>query len=920
MKKYLFLLLLIFLQSFNSFAQSKPEKQLNPAEIKLALKKMQVLGSVLYVAAHPDDENTRLLGYFANEGYRTGYLSITRGDGGQNLIGKEVREQLGIIRTQELLAARRTDGAEQFFTRANDFGFSKTSTETLQVWDSVQVLADVVWAIRKFRPDIMITRFPKTSEAGHGHHSSSAILAEVAFGIAGDKNVFPEQLQFVEVWQPKRIFWNNWRPLRPTFAPNDPKKTMEELTKGLIPIDLGKFNVLLGKDYGEIAAESRSQHKSQGFGVATVRGQRMEYLEDLTPNPFMEINKVTQPKSQLIPIDEKGIPTTLPKLTEEVKPLTGKMISVEPLKLNHPFDYLNTSWVRNIKGKKYASEWCPLENGKKIDKTLANILDDFEIENPENSVPLLLELYAEMQKLPVSHWKTQKIKELQSIILNCAGVWSEAFAKNYSTVAGDSLEITTNIIKRSNSVKVVVYQMQLIGEGRYHDDVMLPIPMILSGKPIAIDLKENVLQENKGKFLISKLVPISQPYWLIEPEKKGMFTVNNLQVIGEPENTPRLKMAFSIKINDVDFTIFQPVLHKWTDEIDGEKYRRLEITPPATVNFAQSAYVVNNGKPEKIAVTVQAQKANIKGKLRLVFDNQALTSSNEFDIDLKTKDKIQTFEFEVSPKTVAADFSPQSVNVKAVLTIDSVEYDNSLVRIDYKHIPIQTLFPKATAKVLLMNVQTKVKKVGYIEGAGDAIPDALKELGCEVHNITESWFVENLLQDEKTKPEVIVFGIRAYNTNDLLKKYQDKILKYVEDGGTVIVQYNTANQLTELVTPNFAPFPITLSRDRVTEEDAEMRMLKPEHSIFNSPNKITQEDFKGWVQERGLYFPNKWDANYEALLSCNDKGEPAKDGSLLVAKYGKGYYVYTGLSFFRELPAGVIGAYRLFANLVSVGK
>lgn len=875
MKKYLFLFLLLFLQSFNSFAQSKPEKQLNPAEIKLALKKMQVLGSVLYVAAHPDDENTRLLGYFANEGYRTGYLSITRGDGGQNLIGKEVREQLGIIRTQELLAARRTDGAEQFFTRANDFGFSKTSTETLQVWDSVQVLADVVWAIRKFRPDIMITRFPKTSEAGHGHHSSSAILAEVAFGIAGDKNVFPEQLAFVEVWQPKRIFWNNWRPLRPTFAPNDPKKSMEELTKGLIPIDLGKFNVLLGKDYGEIAAESRSQHKSQGFGVAAVRGQRIEYLEDLTPSKS-DKDKITL-------------------FSDLLKGNNAIFLDMGNTKTN-------------------------------IGKLIAEANKKFEIETPESILPILLQAYKEIknENTQNNYWLNQKTKELQNIILNCVGVWSEAFAKNYSTVAGDSLEITTNIIKRSSSVKVVVYQMQLIGEGRYHDDVMLPIPMILSDKPIAIDLKENVLQENKGKFLISKLVPISQPYWLIDPGKKGMFTVDNQQVIGLPENTPRLKMAFSIKINDVDFTIFQPVLHKWTDDIDGEKYRRLEITPPATVNFAQSAYVVNNGvnnqKAEKIAVTVQAQKANIKGKLRLVFDNQALTASNEFDIDLKTKDKIQTFEFEVSPKTVAADFSPQSINMRAVLSIDSIDYDNSLVRIDYKHIPIQTLFPKATAKVLLMNVQTKVKKVGYIEGAGDAIPDALKELGCEVHNINESWFVENLLQDEKTKPEVIVFGIRAYNTNDLLKKYQDKILKYVEDGGTVIVQYNTANQLTELVTPNFAPFPITLSRDRVTEEDAEMRMLKPEHSIFNSPNKITQEDFKGWVQERGLYFPNKWDANYEALLSCNDKGEPAKDGSLLVAKYGKGYYVYTGLSFFRELPAGVIGSYRLFANLISVGK
>jgi LmbE family N-acetylglucosaminyl deacetylase len=864
MKKYLFLFLLLCSQSFNSFAQSKPEKQLNPAEIKLALKKMQVLGSVLYVAAHPDDENTRLLGYFANEGYRTGYLSITRGDGGQNLIGKEVREQLGIIRTQELLAARRTDGAEQFFTRANDFGFSKTSTETLQVWDSVQVLADVVWAIRKFRPDIMITRFPKTSEAGHGHHSSSAILAEVAFGIAGDKNVFPEQLAFVEVWQPKRIFWNNWRPLRPAFAPQQPQKSMEELTKGLIPIDLGKFNVLLGKDYGEIAAESRSQHKSQGFGVPAVRGQRIEYLELLKSNIASDSN------------------------------VTRK----------YPFENMKTTWGN-------------VANSEKIVKSLQKANQKFEIENPENSVPLLLELYVEMQKLPVSYWKTQKLKELQTIILNCSGIWCESVAKDFSVVAGDSLEITTSALKRNN-VKAVVTQIQLIGEGRYRDDVMLQAPLILSEKPIAVDLKENVLQEHKRKFLISKLVPVSQPYWLVEPEKKGMFTVDNQQVIGLPENEARLKVVFSITINDVPFTVVRPVLYKWTDEIDGEKYRTMEITPPATVNFAQSAYILNNGKTEKIAVTVQTHRQNCKGKVRLQFDNQAIANTQVFDFEVKEKGKIQTFEFEVSP--VAADFSPQSVNAKAVLTIDSVDYDNSLVRIDYKHIPIQTLFPKATAKVLLMNVQTKVKKVGYIEGAGDAIPDALKELGCEVHNITESWFVENLLQDEKTKPDAIVFGIRAYNTNDLLKKYQDKILKYVEDGGTVIVQYNTANQLTELVTPNFAPFPITLSRDRVTEEDAEMRMLKPEHSIFNSPNKITQEDFKGWVQERGLYFPNKWDANYEALLSCNDKGEPAKDGSLLVAKYGKGYYVYTGLSFFRELPAGVIGAYRLFANLVSVGK
>ncbi len=897
MKKHLLLFLLFLLPITNSFAQSQPPKQLNPAEIKLAIKKLQVLGSVLYVAAHPDDENTRLLGYFANEGYRTGYLSITRGDGGQNLIGKEVREQLGIIRTQELLAARRTDGAEQFFTRANDFGFSKTSAETLQVWDSVQVLADVVWAIRKFRPDIIITRFPKTSEAGHGHHSSSAILAEVAFGIAGDKNVFPEQLAYVDVWQPKRIFWNNWRPLRPNFAPNQPQKSMEELTKGLIPIDLGKFNVLLGKDYGEIAAESRSQHKSQGFGVPAVRGQRIEYLEDLTPN-----NPTPNPSPS-----GRGTNPDLPK-GEGVKNPTPTLPKGEGVK-NSPSQQ-ERGLGGEVKGLNLGMDW---ENAK-IEKLLSKILNNFDFENPQNSLPLLLDLQTAMQKLPVSHWKTQKLKELQTIIINCAGLWLESSAKEFSVVAGDSIELTTAALKR-NACKVVVTQIQLIGEGRYQDDVMLSTPLVLSEQPIAVDLKDNVLQEHKRKFLISKLVPLSQPYWLVQPEKKGMFTVDNQQVIGLPENEARLKVVFSITINDVPFTITRPVLHKWTDEIDGEKYRSVEITPPATVGFRQAVYTLKNNGYRKIPVTVQAQKANVKGTIRLVPSLDVIKSSQVLDFNLATKGSLQTFEFGIH--NYGDGNSDKVVELRAILTVDSVEYDYNLVRIDYKHIPIQTLFPKATAKLMVTTVQTKVKKVGYVEGAGDAIPDALKELGCEVTVINEA-----LLQDSTKLAgfETIVFGIRAYNTNELLRKYQDQILKYVNAGGTVVVQYNTANQLTELVTPNLAPYPLTLSRDRVTEEDAEMRILKPNHQIFNSPNKITEEDFKGWVQERGLYFPNKWDSNFEALLSCNDKGEPAKEGSLLVAKYGKGYYVYTGLSFFRELPAGVLGAYRLWANLISVGK
>ena len=365
MKKVIAISLLLIATA--SYAQ----KQMNASEIKLALNKLNTLGSVLYVAAHPDDENTRLIAYMANERLvRTGYLSLTRGDGGQNLIGTEKGPLMGVVRTQELLEARKVDGGEQFFTRAVDFGYSKTPEETFIKWDKQAVLADVVWAIRKFKPDVMITRFPPTSKAGHGHHTASAILAAEAFDLAGDKNAFPEQLTYTTVWQPKRLLLNAstwWDKELPQKAKDNPTE--------YTTVDIGTYNTLLGKSYGEIAAESRTMHKSQGFGSAKQRGSKLEYLKLLKGEPF---------KTDVL-------------------------------------DGVNLSW-KTVNG------------GEAIEKLLTKAITNFNAEQPELIVPTLLEAHQLLNKLPDSNkWKWIKLSKIRTVIANCAGLFVEVTANDYST-------------------------------------------------------------------------------------------------------------------------------------------------------------------------------------------------------------------------------------------------------------------------------------------------------------------------------------------------------------------------------------------------------------------------------------------------------------------------------------------------------
>ena len=828
-------LLNLYLLFFTSFfinevrAQAGPERQLTASEIKLALKKIQVLGSVLYVAAHPDDENTRMITYMANErGVRTAYLSLTRGDGGQNLIGKEVREQMGLIRTQELLAARRRDGGEQFFSRANDFGYSKHPDETLQIWDKEKVLGDAVWVIRNFKPDVIITRFsPYRDGETHGHHTTSAKIALEAFSVAADENKYKEQLEFTSPWQAKRIAWNT-----SSWFYRDKKEF--DLSK-LLNLDLGVYNPLLGKSYGEIAAESRTMHKSQGFGSGMQRGESLEYLDHLA----------------------------------------GDSATVDIL------EDIDLTWNR-VQGSEKLSALL-----KKADK-------EFDLLKPGNIVPVLLEAYNEIKSLPQdNHYVKLKKQELENIIIQCSGIWLDANSKTYMLSPGDSLYIEARIIQRVEGINVKLKKVDF-QFGMQETDSLLPI---------------NKLNSFNDSLVIPQDISYTQPYWLVEKPEKGMFVVNNQKFIGKPENGAAIKASMTLVFNEkTEIVVNTPVMYRRVDPVDGETYRPLAIVPPATSTITEQVFIYANKNAKPVNVTLKAGKAGVSGKLLLDLPSGWESEPTYYDFKLDKKFEEQNYTFMVRPVVASAQGT-----VKAVTEIDGNKYDFGLKVIDYPHIPIQTLLPKAEAKLVKINISKTGNRIGYVMGAGDAVPEALRQIGFQVDLLEDKDFVPSIL----AQYDAIIMGVRAYNTNDRLRFHQEKLMDYVEGGGNLVVQYNTSRSL---VMDNLGPYDMEISRDRVTVEEAQVKILKPDNEVLNFPNKITSEDFDGWVQERGLYFPNKWDEKYEAILSMNDPDEESKNGSLLVTKYGKGSYIYTGLSFFRELPAGVPGAYRLLVNLIAYGK
>ncbi|HIO73393.1 MAG TPA: PIG-L family deacetylase [Flavobacteriales bacterium] len=792
----------------------------------MSIKKLNVLGNVLYLAAHPDDENTRFISYCANEMlYNTAYLALTRGDGGQNLVGPEIREELGIIRTQELLAARRTDGGKQFFTRAIDFGYSKTSSETQEIWNREKVLADIVWVIRKFRPDVIVSRFPVGGYGGHGHHVASAELGVEAFEKAADKTAFPEQLKWVSTWRAQRIVVNTGRWWKKDISADD---------EGVVAHDIGSYVEELGLSCNELASLSRTMHKSQGFGSTGKRGEHEEFFEHLGG---------TQAKASL-------------------------------------FEGYSTTWDR-------------VEGSANIQKSIEAIIEGYDIAEPSKSIRGLLDLRSNLKNLKDEFWRGTKLVEVDQIIQACAGLFLEAKCGDFSASPGDSIHVDFELVNRSDSkITVAGISSKILGAN-------LPIAKLMSNN-LKFDIKEGYVLPASAKY--------SQPYWLEKTGTLGTYDVSNQELIGTPENDPAIEFDITLDVAGHKLVYTIPLIYKWNDPVKGEQYRPFAITPPVFVNFSESILIFADDNSKVLNLLIKSAVDNFSGKVQIKAPKGWQLNKSEWDIKLENKGDEQKITAILKPTSKAVDGS-----ITAQVISGGVQYNMALSTIEYDHIPTQLYFPRSEAKLVHIDLENKGSLVGYIEGAGDVIPQSLEIIGYDVDILQES----DLKPENLKKYSSIVLGIRALNTNERIDFIMPALLDYAKAGGTLILQYNTKHRVK---TDNFAPYPLKLSRDRVTEEDAEVTYLLPFHKILNSPNKITNADFDGWVQERGLYFPDEWDEKYDAVLGWNDKGEERKDGSLLVAEYGEGHYIYTGISFFRELPAGVPGAYRLLTNIISYGN
>lgn len=828
----IFILLILFASSSKSWSQHA--ERWTSSEIHKQIKKLNFLGSALYFAAHPDDENTRLISFLASEVQAdVAYLSLTRGDGGQNLIGTEIREGLGLIRTQELLQARRTDGGSQFFSTANDFGYSKNPSETFSIWDKEKVLSDATWIVRNFQPDIVINRFDhRTPGTTHGHHTSSAIVSTEVYDLAADSEAFEDQIKLVSTWQVKRLFFNT----SPWFYGG--QKAFEKADKtNLYEVNVGTYYPENGYSNNEIAAQSRSMHKSQGFGARQQRGDTDEYLELLEGKPSKDRGDL--------------------------------------------FAGINTTWSR-------------VPGGSHITEMVSELIENYSIEYPENSLKELIALKKAIEALDDHHWKFKKLTELNQIITQAAGLYLSFETTESFASPGSEIKASLEIVSRSSELSFKGYKIQLETETGIKDFVT--------------DLNES-LDANSvyNEDLILELpmdMSRSNSYWLEQTPLKGNYQVDDYKKIGKPEEASVIQARFVLNIEGEDIFIDRGLKHRFVDPVRGEVMDPFHVVPELSVNFVESVVIFASEDAKTLSLNLRAGRSDLKGQLSLDIPQGWKITPEIIDFEISNKGEEISVEFEVTP--------PQN-SQEAYLRVDYKNKNTTAVtEISYDHIPKQYMYLTATQKLARVKVETKGSKVAYIMGAGDEVPKAIEQLGYEV-SLLES---DQITLENLKKYDAVVLGIRALNVREDLRYKMQLIEKYVYQGGNVIVQYNTSRGVK---VSDFSPYPISLSRDRVTVEESEVRILKPDHRSMNYPNKITSNDFEGWVQERGLYFPNEWDENYEAIFGANDPGEPSRNGGLLITKYGEGYYTYTGYSWFRELPAGVVGAYRIFANLLSLG-
>lgn len=818
------------------FLASLPQAPAAPAggsaELHELLDRLNTVGTVLMLGAHPDDENTAVMAYFARGRHlRTVYFSATRGEGGQNRIGTEQGHLMGVIRTHELLEARRIDGGEQDFATVVDFGYTKTPEEALSVWGEETLLRDMVRSIRKIRPDVIVARFPPhPGSGGHGHHTAVGWTGPVAFEAAADPRRFPEL--GLPPWRAERYYFNVF-----TFGRRMEQQASQQ--PGRLRVELGEYDPVLGRSYAEIAGESRSMHRSQAMGASQRKGSVPTFFEYVAGS----------------------------RASEDL------------------FDGIDTTWGR-------------VEGAARVAESLALARDSYRPDRPGETLAHLLEAYKELKPLGGPDVEYKRAELVRAIEL-AAGVWVDAAADRWDAVAGGDIEVTGSVLWRAP------HAWRWTGtrlEG-----------LVAADLGSAGDLERNRIAQRSASVEIPAHACYSQPYWL--PERpQGDAQCADLGDSPGPKTVLRAVFSFETP-RGIEVEIEKPVVYRWVDPSLGERTRPLAVVPPVTVAFARENRIFTDAEATDVAVRLASNLGTANASVALTAPDGWTVSPAQKEVRFERRGQEVTAQFQLTPPGSAS-----GGGLTATVTVDGRLIRSGMRTIEYGHIPATPVFPRAAMRVERLDVELLAREIGYVMGAGDKIPDALRELGANVTLLS----AEDLAAGDLGRFDAVVTGVRALNTRPDLVAARERVLEYVENGGTLVVQYNTASFRRRgpggAPAATLGPYPMTESRLRVTDEHADVSFpAGAEHPLLSVPNRITADDFKGWVQERGLYFMSDWDERYDAVLACNDEGENPLAGGMLYARYGKGVYVFTGYSWFRQLPAGVPGAFRIFANLISAG-
>lgn len=857
-------------------AQVRPVYSRGAAGLGQILLRLQTTASALHTGAHPDDEDSALIARLARgEHARVAYLSASRGEGGQNVIGPELFEPLGVIRTEELLQARKLDGGDQLFTRVFEYGFTKTRQEAADKWGERATLADMVRAIRAYRPLVVLSRFSGTPADGHGHHQLVGHLTPLAFRAAGDPQQFPEHMaEGLRPWQPLKLY------VGAGFSQTN------EADASVLRVNTGEYNHLLGRTYYEIAAEGRSQHKSQEMGSLELRGaqaSQLRLVESTVGRDANERGVFDRVDTSIGGIDElSGLPGNI--IDDELKTIERAAAraladynALDPSKIIAPL-------AEGLRAARAAR--AKLQSGKS--ENLAHYNADFLLAHKES--------------------------EFEEALVRAAGVALDALSNVETVAPGESFTVALRaFVPEGASVKVAEMKLKL-PEGWRAESVEEPSAPQTGFRRT----RESTPHARFYRVTVPQDEEYTTPYWLRSPREGYLFEWDATAPKNEPFAPALLSGEATLEIGGARVSASHPVQYRYADDIRGELRRDLNVVPAVTLALDPELVIApSSNKPQShrlaVSVTNHAQGAT-SGRLKLRLPSGWTARPNDVPFNLKSKGARTAVVFDVTVPPGARDGSYQ---IGAVASAAGREFDRAMRVVSYPHIQTHRIYMDATARVQVLDLKVAPVNVGYIMGSGDSVPEAIRRMGLPVALLDE----QALATGDLARFDVIVVGIRASQVRPDFVANNDRLLDYVRRGGTLIVQY----QQLEYVQNNMPPYKAEINRvgassARVTDENAPVKVLQPRHPAFNFPNRITEADWRGWVQERNLYSFTSFAPEYVPLLEAGDPGEPAQNGGQVYAELGRGKYVYTSYSWFRQLPAGVPGAYRLFANLLSLPK